>query len=70
MLFKPSVIQDQCLPIELYEHEIPDLQDIGIVFVHEMSCLATADSVIVQFAARTARAGLPHFPEIILHASR
>lgn len=58
------------LPVELDEHQVPDLQHIGIIHVHQVRGVSPSDAVIVDLAAGAAGAGVAHLPEVILHAAR
>mmetsp|Transcript_79385 Transcript_79385/g.230479 ORF Transcript_79385/g.230479 Transcript_79385/m.230479 type:complete len:459 (-) Transcript_79385:73-1449(-) len=55
------------LALELHEDVVPNLEDVGVVHVHQLRHLATADSVIVELGAGAARAGVAHLPEVVLH---
>ena len=57
------------LPVELDEHQVPELQNVGIVHVHQVSGVPPSDAVVVDLAARTTGAGVSHLPEVILHAA-
>ena len=63
-----------CLPVVLHEHEVPYLDDERIALVHELASryggnLFVAPEVDVDLAARSARAGVSHFPEIVVLVS-
>mmetsp|Transcript_57753 Transcript_57753/g.137441 ORF Transcript_57753/g.137441 Transcript_57753/m.137441 type:complete len:290 (+) Transcript_57753:2218-3087(+) len=55
------------VPEHLDEHDVPDLEHVGVVHVHQVRRVAPADAVIVQLAARAARARVAHLPEVVLH---
>lgn len=57
------------MPVELDEHQVPDLQDVGIVHVHQVRGIPSSNAVVVDLAAGTAGAGVSHLPEVILHAA-
>ena len=52
------------LPVELHEDKVPDLQHVRIVHVDEVRCVPAAQSVVVDFATRSAR---PHLPDYTSH---
>ena len=52
--------------VVLDEHEVPEFNHERRAFVDEMPARAVVGQVNVDFTAWTARAGLAHFPEIIL----
>ena len=54
------------LTVELDEHEVPDLEHVGVVLVHQRRGVSSADAIDVEFGARTAGAGLAHLPEVVL----
>mmetsp|Transcript_48588 Transcript_48588/g.72100 ORF Transcript_48588/g.72100 Transcript_48588/m.72100 type:complete len:556 (-) Transcript_48588:787-2454(-) len=56
--------------VELDEHNVPNLQDIGVIHVDQFRDLAVTDTVVVKFGAGTARASGSHFPEVILLVER
>ena len=59
------------LAVELDENVIPDLKDIGVAGIdHLRRVAAAADAVVVNLRARSAGAGLTHFPEVVLHVAR
>ena len=58
-----------CPPVELYEDEVPDLHHIGVVHVDEVGGVPTADPVVVDLRAGTARPGVAHLPEVVLHVA-
>ena len=47
----------------LDEDEVPDLEHVGVVHVHERGRVAAADAVEVDLGARAARAGVAHLPD-------
>ena len=57
------------LPVELDEHQVPDLQDIRIVHVHQVRGVPPSNAVKVHLTAGTAGAGVSHLPEVILHTA-
>lgn len=57
-------------PVELYEHQVPDLQDVGIILIDQVGSISVPDPVIVDFAARATGPCVSHFPEVILHIAR
>ena len=52
--------------VVLDEHQVPDLQHIGVVHVHQLGHLAVPDPVVVDLRARAARSGVTHLPEVVL----
>ncbi len=56
-------------PVELDEHQVPDLQDVGIVHVDQVGGVSPSDAVVVDLTAGTAGTGVSHLPEVILHAA-
>ena len=67
--FKIFVISASQLPVELDEHQVPDLQDVGVVHVHQVGGVPPSDAVVVDLAAGAAGAGVSHLPEVVLHAA-
>ena len=58
------------LAVELDENVIPDLKDIGVAGIdHLRRIAAAADAVVVNLRARSARPGLTHLPEVVLHVA-
>lgn len=57
------------LPVELDEHQVPDLQDVGVVHVHQVRCVSPSDAVEVDLTARTTGTSVSHLPEVILHTA-
>lgn len=57
------------LPVELDEHQVPDLQDVGVIHVHQVRGVSPSDAVIMDLAAGAAGASVSHLPEVILHAA-
>ena len=57
------------LAVELDEHQVPDLQHIGVAAVHLLGGVAPADAIEVDLAARAARTRLAHLPEVVLHVA-
>lgn len=68
-LFQTSQINRESIPVELDKHQIPDLQDIGIIHIHQVSSVPSSDTVEVDLTAGTAGPSVSHLPEIILHAA-
>lgn len=58
------------LPVELDENEVPDLQHIWIVHVHQVRGVPPTDAVIVDLTAGTTGTSVSHLPEVILHTAR
>ena len=57
--------------VELDENEVPDLDALGTAFVHQRALgVALLRKINVQFAARAARAGFAHHPEIVFAIAR
>lgn len=56
-------------PVILDEHEVPDLQHIGVILVDKMCSIPTSDPVIVDLTAGTTWACVTHLPEVILHVA-
>ena len=54
----------------LNEHKIPDLQDVGVIHVHQVSSIAAPNPVIVDLGAGSTGALVAHFPEVVLCAER
>jgi len=59
------------LAVVLHEHEVPDFDDLGMVFVHErgsvhLGALAVGTAVDVNFGAGSAGTGVAHFPEVVV----
>lgn len=61
---------EDVLPVELDEDQVPDLQDVGIVHVHQVRGVSSSDTVVVNLTAGAAGAGVSHLPEVVLHAAR
>jgi hypothetical protein len=57
------------LSVELHENKVPDLDNHGIIHVDQAGGVASSDLVVVDLAARTARALVTHLPKVILHVS-
>jgi len=57
-------------PVELYEHQVPDLQDVGVILIDQVGSISVPDPVIVDLAARATGACVSHFPEVVLHTAR
>ena len=61
------------LAVELHEDQVPDLDHLGVVGVHQLRSgsrlpLGLAADVHVDLRARTAGAGVAHLPEVVLPA--
>ena len=59
------------LAVVLHEHEVPDFDNLRIIFVHEFGsrhgcALFGRAAVDMYFGARAARAGVAHFPEVVV----
>ncbi len=59
------------LAVVLHEHEVPYLDDKGVVLVHERRAVHSlafrlGTQVDVDFGARTARTRVAHFPEVVV----
>ena len=59
--------------VELHEDEVPNLNDLGVVFVDhraavDFGAFFVAAQVDVDFRARTTGAGFAHLPEVVLFA--
>ena len=59
------------LAVELHEDDVPDLDDLRVVFVDELASghfgfLAVGAGVYVDLRAGAARAGLTHLPEVVV----
>ena len=39
------------VPEELHEHQVPNLQDVWVVHVHQLACVSSADAVEMKLAA-------------------
>lgn len=58
------------MAIKLHEDDVPHLDDERVVLVYEMGGIATAANlVVVDLAARAARALVAHLPEVVLDVS-
>ena len=57
------------LAVELDEHQVPDLQHIGVAAVHLLGGVAPTDAIEVDLAARAAGTRLAHLPEVVLHVA-
>ena len=57
------------VPEHLNEHDVPNLDNHRVIHVDKVRTIAPTDAVIVELSARTARAGLSHLPEVVLHAA-
>ena len=55
------------LPVVLDEDQVPDLDDLGVVGIHQLPRLPVADPVVVELGAGPAGAGVSHLPEVVLH---
>lgn len=61
---------ERVLPVELDKHQVPDLQHIGIIHVHQVRGVSPSNAVVVDLTARATGAGISHLPEVILHTAR
>lgn len=61
---------DRLSPVELDEHQVPDLQHVRVIHVHQVGGVSPADAVVVDLAAGATGAGVSHLPEVILHTAR
>lgn len=61
---------ESVLPVELDKHQVPDLQHIGIIHVHQVRGVSPSNAVVVDLTARATGAGISHLPEVILHTAR
>src|SRR5207249_9557102 len=52
--------------VELNEDEIPDLNNVRRARVDELAAAFVRGAVDVDLGTRTARAGVSHFPEVVL----
>ena len=52
----------------LNEHNVPYLQDIGVVHVDQMGSISAANAVVVDLTAGSAGADIAHLPEVVLAA--
>src|SRR5207237_1046608 len=57
-----------CAAVELDEYEIPYLHYARVALVDELHARLVRRQINVDFAARSARAGVAHLPEIVLLA--
>mmetsp|Transcript_30269 Transcript_30269/g.72793 ORF Transcript_30269/g.72793 Transcript_30269/m.72793 type:complete len:231 (+) Transcript_30269:2460-3152(+) len=55
------------VPEHLDKHDVPDLEHVRVVHVHEVRGVAPPNAVVVQLRARAARASVAHLPEVVLH---
>ena len=70
-LLEPWIFTSEETAVQhLDEHNVPDLEDVGVVHVDERSRVPAADAVIVDLAARAAGALVTHLPEVVLAAER
>ena len=53
-------------PIELHEHQVPDLDHAGVAGIDQRPARKVRREIVVNLAARAARAGLAHLPEVVL----
>lgn len=58
------------IPVELDEDQVPDLQHVGVVHVHQVRRVPPSDPVVMDLTAGAAGAGVAHLPEVVLHAAR
>jgi hypothetical protein len=54
------------LPVELDEHEVPDLDHLVGARVHQRAAALVRGAVDMHLGTRAARAGVPHLPEVVL----
>jgi len=57
------------LSVELNEHQIPNLQDIGIILINQLWNAASSDSIKMYLCARATWALVSHFPKVVLGAA-
>lgn len=69
-LEQPGVGSRSHSPVELYEHQVPDLQDVWVILIDQVGSISVPNPVIVDLAARATGARVSHFPEVILHIAR
>ena len=60
--------------VEFHEHEVPNLDDLGMVFIHKTSpidfgAFLRVAEVNMDFRTGTARPGFAHFPEVVFFVS-
>ena len=58
------------LAVELHEHQVPHLEHVRVVHVHQGRGVAAADAVVVDLRAWTARPRVAHLPEVVLLVAR
>ena len=58
------------LRAHLNEHQVPDLQHIGVVHVYQVSSIPPPNSVIVDLGAGSTWPLVSHLPEVVLCAKR
>ena len=56
------------LPVELHEHQVPDLKHIGVININEVAGVASTDAVKMNLRARTTWSSVTHGPEVVFHA--
>ena len=59
------------LAVELHEHDVPDFDNLRVVLVHQfvarlLGLFFRRAAVEVNFRARSAGAGVAHFPEVVV----
>ena len=52
--------------IELHEDQIPDFDEALAWIVGKLACAGFGAEVVIDFRARTARAGIAHLPEVVV----
>lgn len=57
-------------PIKLYEHQVPDLQDIGVILIDKVRGIPVPNTVVMNLATGATGACVSHFPKVVLHAAR
>ena len=58
------------LAVELHKDQVPHLEHVRVVHVDEVRRVSPSDPVIVQLAARPARADVAHLPKVVLCIAR
>jgi hypothetical protein len=48
------------LAIELNKYVVPDLKDVGVILIDEVSSISPSNAIVVDFAARTAGTSRTH----------
>ena len=57
------------ISIELDKDKVPDFNYIGVVLVYKRPAGLVGRIIVMNLAARTARAGISHFPEVVFEVS-